>query len=268
MKLQRRFSLFGALPVAPQGRSVLCFPFSVLLGVCYNKVMKRLLALLLCCVGVAAGAAEAPRYAIGPVLWEAGNPEAAVCTLRAEAIEPAAPGMLPGLQPSVQWSATVNRAPIDLKLMLIGPEVIAGATVENNCAILRGALLPAFREAGVPVILRGPLDDLQRTAAKAAIPPRAIAVRVLNYAETVQPPAPSMTLPLEVRGRATINLAVVVSDYVSGDILLTEPVEVSVDIEARLDDANPQTSPIEPSLLVDRVAEAVAKTVKALPEEP
>ena len=186
--------------------------------VCYNKVMKRLLALLLCCVGVAAGAAEAPRYAIGPVLWEAGNPEAA--------IEPAAPGMLPGLQPSVQWSATVNRAPIDLKLMLIGPEVIAGATVENNCAILRGALLPAFREAGVPVILRGPLDDLQRTAAKAAIPPRAIAVRVLNYAETVQPPAPSMTLPLEVRGRATINLAVVVSDYVSGDILLTEPVEV------------------------------------------
>ena len=127
--------------------------------------------------------------------------------------------------------------------------------------------MPAFREAGVPVILRGTLDDLQRTAAKAAIPPRAIAVRVLNYAETVQPPAPSMTLPLEVRGRATINLAVVVSDYVSGDILLTEPVEVSVDIEARLDDANPQTSPIEPSLLVDRVAEAVAKAVKALPEE-
>ena len=205
--------------------------------------MKRLIALLLCCVGVAAVAAETPRYAIGPVLWEAGTPEAAVCTLRAESIAPAAPGMLPGLQPSVQWSATVNRAPIDLKLMLIGPEVIAGATMENNCAILRGALLPAFREAGVPVILRGPLDDLQ------------------------QPPAPSMTLPLEVRGRATINLAVVVSDYVSGDILLTEPVEVSVDIEARLDDANPQTSPIEPSLLVDRVAEAVAKAVKALPEE-
>ena len=183
--------------------------------------MKRLIALLLCCVGVAAVAAETPRYAIGPVLWEAGNPEAAVCTLRAEAIEPAAPGMLPGLQPSVQWSAMVNRVPIDLKLMLIGPEVIAGATVENNCAIL----------------------------------------------ETLQPPAPSITLPLEVRGRATINLAVVVSDYVSGDILLTEPVEVSVDIEARLDDANPQTSPIEPSLLVDRVAEAVAKAVKALPEE-
>ena len=55
--------------------------------------------------------------------------------------------------------------------------------------------------------------------------------------------------------------------HVSGDILLTEPVEVSVDIEARLDDANPQTSPMEPSLLVDRVAESVAKTVKALPEE-
>ena len=236
--------------------------------VCYNNAMKRLLAILFCCVGVTALAAETPRYAIGPVLWEAGKPEASVCTLRAESIAPAAPGLLPGLQPSMQWSATVNRVPIDLKLMLIGPEVIAGATVENNCAILRGALLPAFRKAGLSAIVRGPLNDLQRTAAKAATPPRAIAVRILSYSETFQPPEPSITLPLEVRGRVTINLAVVVSDYVSSDILLIEPVDVSVDIEARLDEANPQTTPMEPRLLAERVAEAVAKAVKAMPEEP
>lgn len=228
--------------------------------------MKRLfLPALLCCA--AAVVFGAPRYAIGPVLWEA-KAAAEVCVLRAESLAPTAGSLIPGLQPSVAWSGVVTSQPVDLSLLAIGPETIAGVNVENNCALLRGALLPALREAGLEAILRGPLGDGQRRATtNSPLPERAVAVRVLAYAETARPAAPVIALPLPVPGSVSVNLLVIVTDSATGDILLSRPVDLSFPVESRLDEANPQTRPTSPRLFVEPIAKAVAQALQELPNE-
>ncbi|MEG1788690.1 MAG: hypothetical protein RR133_04265 [Kiritimatiellia bacterium] len=204
-------------------------------------------------------------YEIGAAIWEVGTARVEVATLMSQAIAPSSSYLLAGLQPTKAYTVSVKAQPLEGTLLGMGSVTIGGETSENNCALLRSALLPAFKEQGVHAVLRGAQGDTLRMAQGVTLPDRKIELKMLTYQEVLSYDAtPVAVAEIPIHGQLSVRILVTVKDRQTGDILSTKPVTFSCQTEAVLNEANPMTYPFDVSMAMELLAKRVAETMKTL----